>query len=133
MEDYLEMIYRICKEENYVRMNQLANRLNVRPSSSTKLVQKLSSIDLVNYKKYGLISLTKKGEEIGKFLYHRHNVIEKFLRLIGVKHNLLKDTELMEHYIKPRVLKNIEHLNYFFEDNSEVLEKYYDSLESIKK
>lgn len=126
MEDYLEMIYRICREDNYVRMNQLANRLNVRPSSSTKLVQKLSSIGLVNYKKYGLISLTEKGEEIGEFLFHRHEVIEKFLELIGVGHDSLKDTELMEHYVRPRVLKNIEGLNCFFEDNSEVLEKYYE-------
>ena len=31
MEDYLEMIYRICKEEGYVRISQLAKNLNVRP------------------------------------------------------------------------------------------------------
>ena len=40
MEDYLEMIYRIHKEEGYVRMNQLARKkLNVRPSSASKTVQ----------------------------------------------------------------------------------------------
>ncbi|HOC09946.1 MAG TPA: DtxR family transcriptional regulator, partial [Bacillota bacterium] len=33
MEDYLEMIYRTCGEEGYARVNRLAERLNVRPSS----------------------------------------------------------------------------------------------------
>lgn len=119
------MIYRISQEDSYVRMNQLANRLNVRPSSSTKIVQKLSLIGLVNYKKYGLISLTKKGDELGKFLYHRHIVIEDFLRLIGGENNSLKDTELMEHYIRPRVLKNIELLNSFIRNDTKILERYY--------
>ncbi len=27
MEDYLEMIYRMCKDEDYVRMNQLAKKI----------------------------------------------------------------------------------------------------------
>ena len=39
MEDYLEMIYRIYLDDGYARINQLADKLNVRPSSTT--VQKL--------------------------------------------------------------------------------------------
>ena len=130
MEDYLEMIYRICKEENYVRMNQLASNLNVRPSSSTKIVQKLNSIGLVNYEKYGLINLTEKGEKIGEFLYHRHMVIEKFLNIIGVEDSILKDTELMEHYVRPMVLKNIEHFIKFLDSNPGILHKYYEYLKN---
>ncbi|WP_458785210.1 metal-dependent transcriptional regulator [Vallitalea sediminicola] len=128
MEDYLEMIYRICRDESYVRMNQLANNLNVRPSSSTKIVQKLSSIGLVNYEKYGLISLTEKGEKVGEFLYHRHIVLEKFLNIIGVEDSILKDTELMEHYVRPVVLKNIEQFIKFLNSNPNILQKYYEYL-----
>lgn len=128
MEDYLEMIYRICRDESYVRMNQLANNLNVRPSSSTKIVQKLSSIGLANYEKYGLISLTEKGEKVGEFLYHRHIVLEKFLNIIGVEDSILKDTELMEHYVRPVVLKNIEQFIKFLDSNPNILQKYYEYL-----
>ncbi|WP_414632576.1 metal-dependent transcriptional regulator, partial [Clostridium tyrobutyricum] len=53
MEDYLEMIYRMCRSEDYVRMNQLAKNLNVRPSSATKIVQKLKELGMVDYQKYG--------------------------------------------------------------------------------
>ncbi|GMQ57621.1 iron dependent repressor, metal binding and dimerization domain protein [Vallitalea sediminicola] len=122
------MIYRICRDESYVRMNQLANNLNVRPSSSTKIVQKLSSIGLVNYEKYGLISLTEKGEKVGEFLYHRHIVLEKFLNIIGVEDSILKDTELMEHYVRPVVLKNIEQFIKFLNSNPNILQKYYEYL-----
>jgi len=39
MEDYLEMIFRNIKKEGYMRINTLAEMLNVRPSSATKMVQ----------------------------------------------------------------------------------------------
>ena len=31
MEDYLEMIYRTCKKQGYIRMTSLAQQLNGRP------------------------------------------------------------------------------------------------------
>jgi Mn-dependent DtxR family transcriptional regulator len=124
MEDYLEMIYRMCLEDSNIRMNILAKHLNVRTSSSTKIVQKLAKIGLVNYEPYSLISLTDKGKEVGKFLYERHIIIEKFLFLIGVENTTLKDTELIEHYVSPNLLKKFNQLNRFFMDNKGVLDKY---------
>ena len=38
MEDYLEMICRQARTEGYARINFLAQRLNVRPSSASKMV-----------------------------------------------------------------------------------------------
>ena len=85
MEDYLEMIYRICKEEDYIRMNQLAENLNVRPSSATKTVQKLKSLGMVDYQRYGIIQLTDRGKKIGRYLLKRHNIIEEFLKTLEQK------------------------------------------------
>ncbi len=68
MEDYLEMIYRICRKEGYARINQLAEKLNVRPSSATRTVQRLNSLGMVDYERYGIIQLTGEGKRIGKFL-----------------------------------------------------------------
>ena len=78
MEDYLEMIYRYSLTEGYVRINTISELLNVQASSATKMVQKLSQLGLVDYKKYGIISLTETGSEIGKFLLERHQTIEYF-------------------------------------------------------
>lgn len=124
MEDYMEMIYRLCMNSPYVRMNQLAEKLNVRTSSSTKIVQKLNALDLVHYEKYGLIELSEKGKILGEYLYHRHHVIERFLELIGNQGSVLKDTELIEHYIRPELLHHLECFNAFMNQNKDIKERY---------
>ncbi|NLC44073.1 MAG: DtxR family transcriptional regulator [Clostridiales bacterium] len=124
MEDYLEMIYRICLKSGYVRVNQLSEKLNVRPSSTTKVVQKLSELGLVDYQRYGIIQLTEDGKSIGEFLLERHEIIETFLRNIGVKETLLKDTELIEHDVSLSALEAIDSLNKFLSDNPQVKKQY---------
>lgn len=110
MEDYLEMIYRSSMLEGYARINTLAESLNVQAPSATKMVQKLSRIGLLRYKKYGIVQLTEQGIQIGKFLYDRHGTIEKFLSMIGVRENLLINTELIEHSVTNDALRKIENL-----------------------
>lgn len=124
MEDYLEMIYRNIQEEGYMRMNTLSELLNVKPSSATKMVQKLTELGLVDYKKYGIIFLTESGGKIGKFLLRRHNSLEHFFRSIGIGDHLLIETELIEHNISTNTLMSIEHFNRFIERHPEVLELY---------
>ena len=124
MEDYLEMIYRICSEDGYARINQLADKLNVRPSSTTKVVQRLCELDLVDYQRYGISQLTKDGKSIVEFLLERHEIIEEFLRNIGVKDTLLKDTELIEHDVSLSALEAIDSLNKFLSENSQVKKQY---------
>jgi DtxR family Mn-dependent transcriptional regulator len=123
MEDYLEMIYRSSIKEGYVRINVLSDMLNVRPSSATKMVQKLASLGLLDYKKYGIVFLTSYGRELGEFLLKRHNIIEKFLKNIGIEENILKETELIEHNVSANTLRNIEILNNFIDENPEFVEK----------
>ena len=124
MEDYLEMIYRNSLQEGYTRINILSELLNVRPSSTTKMVQKLADMGLLDYKRYGIILLTDKGKKIGEFLLQRHNIIEKFLQTIGVNENILVQTELIEHNISSDALNCIDIFNNFFEKYPEILEKF---------
>ena len=124
MEDYLEMIYRTCGEEGYARVNRLAERLNVRPSSTTKVIKKLKDLGLVNYQKYGVIKLTEKGKALGSFLLKRHEVIEEFLKILGVEETLLKDTEMMEHDVSLSTLQGLYTLNRFLRENPDVMKQY---------
>lgn len=78
MEDYVEMIYRICLTKQYVRIKELAAMLNVRPSSCSKMAQSLKEAGLVDYEKYGVIKLSMSGGKLGKYLIHRHNVLQRF-------------------------------------------------------
>lgn len=131
MEDYLEMIYRYSLEQEYVRVNQLAEKLNVRASSATRMVQKLGELKLLKYEKYGVITLTEEGKKMGKFLLDRHNTIETFLKNIGSSNNLL-ETELIEHNISMDTLRNIELLNRFLKRHP-VIVKWFEEYKAKQK
>lgn len=120
----MEMIYRNSLLEGYMRINVLAELLNVQAPSATKMVQKLTKLALLDYKKYGIIFLTDNGKEIGKFLLERHKTIETFLSNMGVVDNLLVETELVEHNISASTLHKFDLLNRFFSTYPELLEKF---------
>ena len=132
MEDYLEMIYRTCLKEGFSRTNQLAEELNVRPSSATKVVQKLKELELVDYEKYGVIVLTKEGKILGEFLLRRHQIIEEFLKNLGIKDTLLQDTEMIEHDVSFNALKSIYLFNEFLAENPEIMKQYEKFKEEYK-
>ena len=123
MEDYLEMIYRNIEGEGYIRINELAEKLNVRASSATKMVQKLGELGFIKYKRYGIIEVTESGKELGEYLLKRHKIIEQFLSMIGITDNLLVETELIEHYISTNTLRRLEILNKFFLSSPELLRR----------
>lgn len=131
MEDYLEMIYRGSLTDGFIRLNKLANLLNVKDSSASKMVQKLGKLKLINYEKYGVITLTPKGIDIGSFLLYRHNILERFLSFLGSDENILIETELIEHVISKETVNNLSLLNSFFNDNEDVMLKFLKYKEGI--
>lgn len=124
MEDYLEMIYRNTLTEGIMRMNTLSQLLNVKPSSATKMVQKLAKLGLLKYEKYGVILMTEQGKDLGAFLLKRHNIIESFLKTIGIDDNLLLETELIEHNVSSDTLKCIDMLNMFFSTHKDFIKEF---------
>ena len=110
MEDYLEMLTRTNQSGNPVRMNQLAAQLNVRPSSASKMVAKLKEAGLVQFEKYGSITLTRQGMETGQYLLWRHETLNRFFCLLNHSDNELKQVELIEHFLSSTSLENMEKL-----------------------
>lgn len=128
MEDYLEMIYRNSLTEGYMRINTLSELLNVAAPSATKMVQKLSHLGFLNYKKYGIIFLTELGNEVGRSLLQRHEIIQIFLKNMGVEQDLLLETELIEHNISAATLNKINLYNQFLDQNPAIRDGYYQFL-----
>lgn len=124
MEDYLEMIYRNSLVEGYMRINTLSELLNVQAPSATKMVQKLTTLGLLYYKRYGIIFLTENGKEIGRFLLERHKIIETFLMHLGVGDSILLETELIEHNITAATLQKINSLNKLFESDPQLEKRF---------
>ncbi|NPV89627.1 MAG: DtxR family transcriptional regulator [Firmicutes bacterium] len=124
MEDYIEMVYRLSENNSLVRMSDLSKALNVKLPSATKMVQKIAELSYINYEKYSLLRLTDRGRELGEYLIKRHSVIERFLRLIGVKEGLLEQIEKIEHNISEATLGRLELFIGFAESNPELLDKF---------
>lgn len=100
MEDYLERIYKLIDEKGYARVSDIAEGLEVHPSSVTKMIQKLDKDEYLIYEKYRGLVLTNKGKKIGKRLVDRHELLEEFLEMIGVdQENIYKDVEGIEHHL----------------------------------
>ncbi len=120
MEDYIENIYKLIDTKGYARVSDIAEALEVHPSSVTKMVQKLDKDGYLIYEKYRGMVLTPKGKKIGKLLVYRHELLEKFLRTIGVmEENIFKDVEGIEHHLSWDAIDRISDLiQYFHEDET---------------
>ncbi len=130
MEDYLERIYRLIDEKGYARVADIAEGLEVHPSSATKMIQKLDKDEYLVYEKYRGLILTPKGKRIGKRLVERHHLLEQFLETIGVKEeNIYKDVEGIEHHLSTDSIACIESLVEYFRREPERLEQ----LRSVKE
>ena len=116
MEDYLEMIVRLHKEDKALRISILAERLNVKTSSASKMVSNLKSEGLVDFEKYGIISLTKKGETLGEYLIFRHNLLNRFFCMINHTEDELELVEKVEHFIDEKTIHNLETFLNFVEN-----------------
>ncbi len=126
MEDYLEMIYRLSDQNKFTRINELSAALNVQPPSATKMVQKLSEMKLIKYEKYGVIMLEEKGKQMGESLIKRHNMIAKFLGLLGVPdEEILEETEKIEHTVSEKTMKSFNDFIQFMDNNSDIERQYF--------
>ncbi|RBW70593.1 transcriptional regulator MntR [Bacillus taeanensis] len=118
MEDYIERIYLLIEDKGYARVSDIAEALEVHPSSVTKMVQKLDKDKYLVYEKYRGFTLTPKGNKLGKRLVYRHELLEQFLNVIGVdKENIYVDVEGIEHHLSWNAIDRIGDLCQFFEED----------------
>jgi DtxR family Mn-dependent transcriptional regulator len=80
-QDYIKAIFQLTYEsdDNEVGTNKLAEQLSISPGSVNLMVKKLKNKDLVNYEKYGKISLTNEAKQYAIKLIRKHRLWEKFL------------------------------------------------------
>ncbi|WP_078552909.1 transcriptional regulator MntR [Bacillus alkalicellulosilyticus] len=123
MEDYLERIYLLIEDKGYARVSDIAEALEVHPSSVTKMVQKLDKSEYLIYEKYRGLVLTPKGKKIGKRLVYRHDLLEDFMKIIGVaSENIYGDVEGIEHHLSWDAIDRIGDLVQFFEEDPQRVE-----------
>ena len=123
-EDYLENIYELIESQGYARAVEIADALDIRPSSVTKMIQRLDEQGYLVYEKYRGIRLTELGEKVAKRMARRHRLLEKFLRLLELDESVVqRDAEGIEHYISPPTIDRLASMVSYLEQNPTVLDE----------
>ena len=80
-ENYLKALLKVSFDtgNKEVGTNELANVLVVKPATVNDMLKKLKDKQLVDYKKYGKITLTTEGEKYAIEIIRKHRLWEKFL------------------------------------------------------
>ena len=112
-ENYLKALLRITAEHNGAGgagTNQLAGTLNVRPATATDMLKKLREKQLVNYEKYGKITLTDKGRDLAVAIIRRHRLWETFLfDKLGFSWDQVHDiAEQLEHIKSEKLVERLD-------------------------
>ena len=133
MEDYIEVIYSLVKTKGYARSADIAEKLEVYPSTVTKMLKKLDAEGYIVYEKYRGIALTDIGKKMGEYALTRHELLEEFLLLIGVdKDKIYEEVEGIEHHFGRSSLEKIKERiskNQLVFDVEELKEQYQESKE----
>ncbi|MEA1939937.1 MAG: iron dependent repressor, metal binding and dimerization domain protein, partial [Candidatus Caldatribacteriota bacterium] len=129
MEDYLEAILNLQNDKGYVRVKDIADRLEVKCPSVSEMIKKLDKNNYILCERYGGIVFTAKGKKIAREIKRRHNLFVKFLRIIGVSEkNSQKDACKLEHDVSSETITCLFGFIGFIQqlsDNSK-LKKYFE-------
>ena len=111
VEDYLKAIYHLSKDVNgNIATSDIAKKLHVRASSTTEMLSKLESKQLVSRKKYYGVNLTEEGSQIAIMLVRKHRLWEVFLsEILNFKWEEVHElAEQLEHIDSDELINRLD-------------------------
>ena len=97
---YLETIYVLSKEKNFVRSIDVGEHMGYSKPSVSRAVSTLKKDGYITVGEDGGLQLTEKGLEVAQTMYERHTVLTKLLMGLGVEESLAaEDACRMEHVL----------------------------------
>ncbi len=133
LEDYLEEIYRFSTELGFIRITDVANKLDVSLPSVNKAVKVLSEKGYLVYIPYKNIDLTDRGAKLGKFLVDRNQMLQTFLQVIGSKADKVEEAEAIEHYLSKETVNAMTMVVEFFDKNPDIQKELINFQHKIRK
>ena len=82
MENYLEAIYELSRDNKGARVSDIAERLGVTKASTNSAMSTLASKGLLINEKYKEVVLTPEGLKVAKFTAKKHQTIKRFFTQI---------------------------------------------------
>ncbi|SFL87190.1 DtxR family transcriptional regulator [Halanaerobium salsuginis] len=107
MEDYLETILNLIKQNGSARVTDIARTMEVAASSVNESINRLSARGLVEQEKYGPIKLTAAGREWAERIDCTHQIIYLFLeKILGIDPETAdRDACAIEHDLSQKSFK----------------------------
>lgn len=131
LEDYLETVCLIVREHKVSRVKDIARARNVKMSSVTTAMKRLSEMGLVKYSAREFIELTPDGERIALRVMARHDILRRFFGevLHLSEDNAEADACAMEHYLSnegmDKLTRLFEYIARCEQDDSNFLEHFH--------
>ncbi|HAW51179.1 MAG TPA: iron-dependent repressor [Flavobacteriales bacterium] len=115
-ENYVKQIFQLSGDhDEWVNTTHLAEKVNLKPSSVTDMVQKLHQKNLVKYKKYKGVRLSENGKDLALKVIRKHRLWEVFLhkKLLFNWDEVHDIAEQLEHISSTELVKRLDKfLNY---------------------
>ena len=106
---YLETIYVLSKEKNFVRSIDVCEHLGYSKPSVSRAVSTLKKDGYITVNEDGGLMLTDKGLVVAETMYERHTVLTKMLLYLGVDEaTATEDACRMEHVISDKSFEAIK-------------------------
>ena len=80
LEEYLKNMYILQKQNNEIRVTDIAKKMNCSKPSVNKAINNLKESNLLNYETYGTIELTQDGENLAKKILEAYDIVYVFLK-----------------------------------------------------
>ncbi|NMC10269.1 MAG: metal-dependent transcriptional regulator [Methanothrix sp.] len=109
IEEYIEVIFALEREEGRATTGRIAAEMNVKPSSATEMLQKLQKEGFLQYESYAGAKLTESGRRLALDLEDKHEAIADFLAIIGVDRAVAeRDACQIEHHVGQETMERLE-------------------------
>jgi DtxR family transcriptional regulator, manganese transport regulator len=110
-EDYVELIAELIETEGEARTVEIAQRLGVSHPTVGKTLGRLQREGLITRRPYRAVFLTDAGRELAEHARRRHQLVEDFLKAIGVSEERARiDAEGIEHHVSDETLAAFQRL-----------------------
>lgn len=112
-ENYLKALFHLTKEidgKTDAGTNEIANYLNIKPASANDMLKKLKEKKLVDFEKYGKVTLTNIGLNCATQVIRKHRLWETFLyeKLHFSWDEVHEVAEQLEHIKSKKLIEQID-------------------------
>ena len=105
-EDHLERIAELVEDKGYACVTDVAEKLELNPSTVSNMVRRLATRGFLNYERYRGFSLTPDGRAVAARIKVRHKILFELLSQLGLSEETIEqEVEEIEHHLRPQTLE----------------------------